>query len=92
MDDYENAAVRRLRWGGHSNYGWDDDVHELEPTSSFDDVEVMHTTDDAILVAIEGEEFWIPHEHVRAESEVTAKGDTGELVIPRWLARKKGLI
>ncbi len=56
-----------------------------------DDVVCKHSSDDAILVVIEGDEYWIPNSQVHDDSEVWRKGDEGELVITDWWAEKKGL-
>lgn len=45
----------------------------------------------ALLVLVENEEVWIPKSQIHADSEVYAEGHSGELVIPTWLADKKGL-
>jgi len=53
--------------------------------------EVIAQTDKAILCVIEGEHVWIPTSQIKDESEVCEDGDSGTLVIPRWLAKEKGL-
>lgn len=46
----------------------------------------------ALLVEIQGgRSEWIPTSQIHADSEVYKVGDTGTLVIPEWLATKKGL-
>lgn len=57
----------------------------------FDDVVCKHDSTDAILVDIDGDEYWIPNSQVHDDSEVWRKGDEGELVITDWWAEKKGL-
>jgi hypothetical protein len=55
--------------------------------------EVKAETPKAILCLFEtGDEFWIPKSQIRDDSEVTTRGDKGELAIPRWLAKEKELI
>jgi hypothetical protein len=48
----------------------------------------------ALLVEDEdGEEVWIPFSQIHADSEVwedSEVGEEGKLVIPEWLATKKG--
>lgn len=47
----------------------------------------------AILVNHENEEQWIPNSQIHDDSEIWEKstiGETGSLVIPLWLAEKKG--
>lgn len=50
-------------------------------------------TDKALLVEVEetGEEYWIPKSQIQDDSEVYEKGHEGKLVLPRWLAKEKGL-
>jgi hypothetical protein len=55
--------------------------------------EVKAETDLAILCRFEtGDEEWIPKSQIHDDSEVTTKGDTGELVIPHWLACEKEIV
>lgn len=56
------------------------------------DEPVKRATDDAILITVEGENIWIPQSQIHDDSEVWKEGDTGELVIPMWLAEKKNLV
>lgn len=67
----------------------------FEPIN-IDEVMVQHVTDKALKCENpEGDEFWIPKSQIHRESEITEKskkGDTGILVIPRWLAIEKGLV
>lgn len=58
---------------------------------SIDDVRCIHATDDAILVDVDGDEYWIPNSQVTDDSEVWRKGDEGELVITEWWSTKEGL-
>ena len=48
----------------------------------------------AILVQIPGfeEPVWIPYSQIHDDSEIYAKGDTGSLIISRWIAEEKGLV
>lgn len=56
------------------------------------DVEVLRETDAALLVlGPEGDEVWVPRSQIDDSSEVSEPGDSGVLVIPRWLAEAKGL-
>jgi hypothetical protein len=52
---------------------------------------VKRATDKALLVVVEGEEFWIPRSAIHDDSEVWDEGHDGTLVIPLWLAEAKGL-
>jgi len=59
--------------------------------AEFEDAECIKETDKAILVTIDGDEYWIPSSLVSDDSEVWKEGDTGTLVIPQWLAEERGL-
>jgi len=39
----------------------------------------------------QGEEVWVPRSLVCDGSEVAEEGDSGELVLPMWFGREKGL-
>jgi len=54
------------------------------------DVKVIKETDSALLVEIEGENHWIPQSQIDDDSEVWQAGQSGDLMISNWLARKKG--
>ena len=47
----------------------------------------------ALLVEVEGEEFWVPHSAIHADSEIydAEENGEGELVLERWYAEKEGL-
>ena len=57
-------------------------------------VTVLRKTDAALLVEDEnGEEVWIPLSQIHDDSEIwdeSKAGEQGKLVIPEWLATKKG--
>lgn len=52
---------------------------------------VDKTTDDAIHVVVGHGRAWIPRSQIDDDSEVTDYGDSGVLVVPRWLARDRDL-
>lgn len=54
-------------------------------------VECIRDTPRAILVVVNGEEHWIPQTQVHADSEVYSRGDTGKLVMSKWIAAQRGL-
>lgn len=62
-----------------------------------DDVEIFRNvrciaeTPKAILVEINGQEYWIPQSQVDDDSDVYKEGDEGKLIIKAWLAEKLGL-
>ena len=57
-------------------------------------VTISRKTDAALLVEDEnGEEVWIPLSQIHDDSEIwdeSKVGEAGKLVIPEWLATKKG--
>jgi hypothetical protein len=61
-------------------------------------VRCLRQTDGAIYVvipAVPGRRAewsgWIPQSQVHDDSEVWREGDTGEIVLTRWIAERKGL-
>lgn len=56
-----------------------------------DDVEVKVETDKALLVDIDGDEYWLPKSQILEDSEVQGKDDVGTLLVTRWWAEKEGL-
>jgi len=57
-----------------------------------DDVACVADTVAAVLVELDGEDVWIPRSQLHDDNEVNAKGDTGKLVMTRWIAEQKGLV
>ncbi len=62
-----------------------------EKNVAIDGVECIRHTDRAALVIINGEEHWLPQSHINADSEVFKRGDSGKLIITKWIACKRGL-
>ena len=59
------------------------------------EVEVIATTDAALLCDIDGDEHWIPRKLIGGDSDVTdmaTVGDAGLAVIPEWFAIKERII
>ncbi len=54
--------------------------------------EVKWEREKSLIVIIGGEEVLIPRSQIGSTSEVQAEGDSGKLVIPRWLAADRGLL
>jgi hypothetical protein len=48
-------------------------------------------TAQALLVSVDGEDYWLPQSAIHEDSEVWKAGDEGELVISQWWAEKKGM-
>lgn len=66
----------------------------MTETARIENVETLRESDKALLVAVDGEEVWIPKSAIHDDSEVYGMlpfGESGTLVIPRWLAEEKGL-
>ena len=53
---------------------------------------VRAVSEKAVLVDVDGLEIWIPTSQLMAGTTVAQVGDRGTLVIPYWLAVKKGLL
>lgn len=53
---------------------------------------VKAETEKGILCVVEGKEHWIPKSQVDDDSEVAGMGDSGVMLIPRWLAEDKGFV
>lgn len=60
--------------------------------ASFEDVVCKKATDKALLVSINGDDYWVPQSQVDDDSEVYREGDSGELVVSEWWAEKEGLL
>ena len=60
-------------------------------TVEFEDCECVKETEKAILVCIEGDDYWIPKSQVDDDSEVYEDDTNGTLVITEWFASKEGL-
>ena len=66
---------------------------ERYETAFFEVTEVKVETDRALLCVFEdGREEWVPKSQIREDSQVTKKGDVGEIAIPVWLAEEKNLL
>lgn len=46
----------------------------------------------ALLVAINGEEHWIPQSQIHEDSEVFKPGTEGDLIVARWFAEQRGWV
>ncbi len=64
----------------------------MSRVAEIEDVTCIRDTDKAILVAVEGEEVWVPRSVVDDTSEVQKKGDKGELTVAEWFAQKQGWV
>lgn len=56
--------------------------------------EVKAVTEKAILVIIEGSEYWLPKSQIHENSEMTEdveKGDSGDITVTTWWAEKENL-
>jgi len=64
----------------------------MAETVQIQNTKAVRETEKALLVEIEGEEFWLPKSQIDDDSEVYKDGTEGTLVIPLWLAEKHGLV
>lgn len=62
-----------------------------EKNVSILEVQCLGESAKAILVAVNGDEHWIPKTQVHDDSDVFAKGHTGKLVISKWIAIQREL-
>ncbi|GMV17970.1 MAG: hypothetical protein AMXMBFR56_61940 [Polyangiaceae bacterium] len=47
----------------------------------------------ALLCHLEtGEDLWVPKSLVQSDSQVTKRGDEGELAVPLWFCEKEGVL
>lgn len=56
------------------------------------DEPVDRATEKAIHVTVGGEACWIPQSQIHEDSEVWKEGQTGTLIVSRWIAEQKGLV
>jgi len=64
----------------------------MRETFQIHDVIALKETEAALLVEIEGEEFWVPKSQIDDDSEVYKVDTEGTLIIPLWLAEKMELV
>lgn len=57
-----------------------------------EDAVCIRASGKAILVDVDGFEAWIPVSQIDDDSEVFEEGTEGLLIIPQWLAVKKGFV
>jgi hypothetical protein len=58
------------------------------PSGQYEVDELINETDDAWLVSIDNEEFWLP----KSQCDMDDPDDPDWVTIPDWLAEKKGLM
>lgn len=63
-----------------------------DDTAEFEEISVLKETEKAILVEIEGEEFWVPKSVIHEDSEVFEENTEGTLIVKLWWAEKNGLV
>lgn len=50
-------------------------------------------TEKALLCVLDtGHELWVPKSLVQPDSQVTKRGDEGELALPLWFCEKEGVL
>jgi len=75
----------------HSKEAWADRLKETE--IAYLDAECVAETEKAILCRFEdGDERWVPKSLIASDSQVTKRGDSGELTVPLWFCEKEGLL
>lgn len=65
-----------------------------DDTTTIEIEEVLHETDAALKVVIEGDEYWVPKSQIHEDSEVFSKKSAAEsnlLTVRTWWAEKEGL-
>ena len=56
------------------------------------DAECIRQTPEAILVVVDGDQYWIPQSLIHVDSEVYELDGRGSLIIPEWFAIQRGLV
>lgn len=57
------------------------------------DVTVLGHSKECIIIDYENEEAFVPYSQIGEDSEITKdskKGESGEIIIPEWLAEDRG--
>lgn len=65
---------------------------KLENLVEIEGVSVYEERRRSIFVTYRDKEIMIPKSQIGATSEVQGDGDSGVLVIPRWLAEDRGML
>jgi len=65
---------------------------KLEDLVEIEGVEVYNERPRSIFITYRDNDIMIPKSQVGATSEVQGEGDSGVLVIPRWLAKDRGML
>lgn len=66
-------------------------MKKAEETITIDEVIVKAKTAKALLVEIDGTDYWMPKSQLGDATDVEEVGDIGVVELPEWLAREKGL-
>lgn len=61
-------------------------------TYTIPDVRAIAQSDKAVLIDLGDKREWFPFSFIDTESPVKVKGQSGALIIPEWLARRKKLL
>ncbi len=57
----------------------------------YEGVTVVRETEKSLLVNFGGEEnHWVPKSQLSGDSDVTESGDSGSLIVTKWIANEKG--
>jgi len=60
--------------------------------AKFENCQTVRETDMALLISVDGDEYWIPKSQIDDDSEVYKHPTEGVLIISEWLAIQKGLV
>lgn len=55
------------------------------------DVDILRETEAALLVSDGGRQVWLPKSQIENPDDLSP-GDSGEIIVPVWLAEEKGLV
>ena len=66
-------------------------MRRIGETFTVRDAVCIRETENAILIEVEDEEYWIPKSQIHDDSEVYEEGGEGTCIIPLWLAKKNEL-
>lgn len=75
----------------HSKEAWGDKFRETE--LAYLNARAKVETEKALLCVLEtGHELWVPKSLIASDSQVTKRGDQGELSAPLWFFEKEGIL
>lgn len=84
------SMIRKLKSSGVFKQAADIELSADGRLLGLSPVTCLTATPKALCVEWRGVSYWIPINQIDQTSEVTASGDTGILIITKWIAEKKG--